>query len=65
MSCALKTSIRRSYSRLLASSDLSLKRAEPKAPDGVERSSAMAAADSVLVSIRSSVSAPMMPLRPA
>ena len=38
MSCALKTSIRRSYSRLLASSDLSLKRHEPNAPDGVLRS---------------------------
>ena len=44
MSWALKTSIRRSYSRLLASSDFSLKRQEPKAPDGVERSRAIAAA---------------------
>jgi hypothetical protein len=39
---ALKTSIRRSYSRLLASRLFSLKRQEPKAPDGVERRAAMA-----------------------
>jgi hypothetical protein len=49
----LNTSISRSYSRLFASSDLSLKRQEPNAPDGVERSAAMSAADSWLVSIRS------------
>jgi hypothetical protein len=35
------------------------------APEGVWRSAAMAVADSFPVSIKSSVSAPIMPLRPA
>ena len=65
MLCALNTSIRRSYSRRFCSNDLSLKRQEPKPPAGVLRNAAMDLAESLLVSIRSSVSAPMMPLRPA
>ncbi len=65
MSCALKTSIRRSYCAGLSSNFFSLKRAEPNAPEGVWRRARMAAADSLLVSIRSSVKAPTMPLRPA
>ena len=65
MSWALKTSIRRSYSAWLASRLFSLYRQDPKAPDGVWRRAAIASGDSKLVSIRSSVSAPMMPFRPA
>jgi len=39
---------------LVASSDFSLKRQEPKAPDGVVRNAAMRVALSLVVSIRSS-----------
>jgi len=42
-----------------------LYRQEPKAPPGVWASAAIAAADSFVVSIRSSRSAPRMPLRAA
>jgi len=65
MLCALNTSIKRSYSTLLSSRLLSLKRHEPNPPDGVFFSAAISSADSKLVSIKSSSSAPMMPLRPA
>jgi hypothetical protein len=55
----------RSYSARFCSMPLSLKRAEPKAPAGVCFSARMVAGLSRLTSIRSSVSAPTMPSRPA
>ena len=57
--------MRRSYSARFCSMLLSLKRADPKAPAGVCLSARMVAALSRPTSIRSSVSAPMMPWRPA
>jgi len=65
MLCALNTSIKRSYSRRFASSDFSLKRQEPNAPEGVWRNAEIAEVDSLLVSMSSSSKAPIIPLRPA
>jgi len=50
---------------LLSSKLFNLKRHEPNPPDGVCFKAAMSSADSRLVSIKSSSSAPIMPLRPA
>ena len=65
MSCALNTSMRRSYCArfLIDSGQLVARRAESAARRMAQRRE-IAAALSLLVSIRSSVSAPTMPSRP-